>query len=254
MLNNNIHVRDIRIQFDEPTHIYTIDDSSINVISVTTFLHLFFEKFDSDKVIDQMMSNKEKFDHGPYKSMTKIEIQDKWLKDGQHASKLGTEMHKNIENFYQQGLIIKDNKEFDYFLNFHQDEIIAKGLIPYRSEWSIFIENIKLAGQLDMLYKHPYNNTYILYDWKRSKNIVYKNYCKKNCLYPLEHLSDCNYTHYSLQLNLYKYILETYYDLMISEMYLIILHPNQENYEKISVPILQDEIKSILDIKKMNLN
>ena len=45
----NVHERDSRIEFDEPTHVYTIDGDS-NYTSVTTWNHSHFEHFDADKV------------------------------------------------------------------------------------------------------------------------------------------------------------------------------------------------------------
>ena len=53
----NKHARDDSIQFDEEPHIYTVHDDS-TYISVTTLCHSHFEKFDSDKVIDNMMKSK----------------------------------------------------------------------------------------------------------------------------------------------------------------------------------------------------
>ena len=47
----NPHARDERIVFDEGPHIYYIDGSSTGYMSVTTFNHAHFEKFDADKII-----------------------------------------------------------------------------------------------------------------------------------------------------------------------------------------------------------
>ena len=51
------HLRDEHIQFDEPTHTYTIDGDS-SFTSVTTWNHSHFEKFNADKIIDRMMKSK----------------------------------------------------------------------------------------------------------------------------------------------------------------------------------------------------
>ena len=53
---------------------------------------------------------------------------------------------------------------------------------------------------------------------------------------PVEHLPNSNYWHYSLQLNIYKKILEKNYDKVIDEMYLLSLHPNNSGYLKIKFP------------------
>ena len=43
-------------------------------------------------------------------------------------------------------------------------------LKPYRTEWMIFDEDLKLAGSIDMVYENP-DGTLSIYDWKRSKDI-----------------------------------------------------------------------------------
>lgn len=53
----NPHPRDECISFDEGPHIYTINGDS-DFISVTTWNHSQFQKFDADNVIEKMMSSK----------------------------------------------------------------------------------------------------------------------------------------------------------------------------------------------------
>ena len=57
----------------------------------------------------------------------------------------------------------------------------------------------------------------------------------------IEHLPDCNFYHYSLQLNTYKALLEKNYGVKVKGMYLVCLHPNNENksYQRIEVADLQ---------------
>lgn len=252
------HPLDGFISFDENTHTYTLynedgSGSSEGVVSVTTFLHEFFEKFDADKVIEKMMKNVTKFNSGPYVNMTALEIKELWNKNCEEASLLGTKMHKSIETFYKTGEIPETiPKEFEMFQTFHKNN---SHLEPYRSEWSIYIKDLKLAGQLDMLYRTTTKDkeTFVLCDWKRCKSIEKTNRFR-NGKDPLGHLPDCNFTHYSLQLNLYKYILEKYYGLNVGEMYLIALHPTQENYLQFEVPVLQDEIEKLLQARLEYLN
>jgi hypothetical protein len=62
----------------------------------------------------------------------------------------------------------------------------------------------------------------------------------------IEHLPDTNYWHYALQLNLYKYILETKYDKKITDLYIIVLHPEAQNYQRIKLPDLQSEVAELI--------
>ena len=60
--------------------------------------------------------------------------------------------------------------EFDYFMNFEADH--ENKLIPYRTEWMVFHEELKLSGSIDMVFQNKKGELEI-YDWKRSKAIEY---------------------------------------------------------------------------------
>ena len=47
---------------------------------------------------------------------------------------------------------------------------------------------------------------------------------------PFDHYDNCNYSHYSLQLNFYRHMLQTKYNKNVIYMMLVILHPNQTSY------------------------
>ena len=53
--------------------------------------------------------------------------------------------------------------------------------------------------------------------------------------FPLDSFHDCNYVHYSLQLNIYKKILESNYGIQIRDMYLVCMHPTYDRYMKYEV-------------------
>ena len=66
----------------------------------------------------------------------------------------------------------------------------------------------------------------------------------------IQHIPDTNYWHYTLQLNIYKYILETKYGFNVKDLHLVVIHPDNvsENYEKIKLPHLKEnDIMTILN-------
>lgn len=225
----NKHPRDDNIKFEEEGHQYTIVDNGINITptSVTTLIHNYFSIFDPDSVIDKMMKSRN-WSKSKYFGKTKEEIKDEWKKSGEEASSLGTLMHKDIEN-YLNGLPVNnpDTKEFKMFLKFYLDLLkIYPTLKIYRTEWLVYDEDIKLAGSIDCVLSDDKGNL-VLLDWKRSKEIKMSNsFSKGKC--PFENLDDCNYEHYSLQLNFYRHILETKYKKNVLDMMIIVLHPNQD--------------------------
>jgi ATP-dependent exoDNAse (exonuclease V) beta subunit len=244
------HPRDSRIVFDEPTHTYSIDGSSEGIISVTTLIHAHFPHFDADTVIQNMRNGRNGLPE-KYKGMTDEQIKQQWSDSGKEASGQGTRLHKSIELFYNDDLnyIYEEQpKEFHHFLAFH--ETIKHRLTPYRTEWSIFRTELGLAGQLDMLYTiNGEEGKYALYDWKRSKEIKMENRYEKG-KGGLGHLDHCNYSHYSIQLNVYKRLLETLYGLSIVEMCLVILHPDNGSFITIPVYEMKKEIDYIFKERK----
>ena len=238
----NKHDRDLMITFEEGPHIYTINGDS-SYTSVTTFNHKHFDVFDADKIIDNMM-NSHKWGSNKYFGMSKNEIKELWKNNGKNAAEAGTKLHYDIECFYNNSPNINDTDEYQFFLNFSKNH---NNLTPYRTEWMIFHENYKIAGSIDMVFQNE-DGTLSIYDWKRCKDIQKTsswNKFSKNDI--ISHIPDTNYWHYCLQLNTYKFILEDKYDKVIKDMYLICLHPEKSDYEKIKVCDLQDEVKLLLN-------
>ena len=62
----------------------------------------------------------------------------------------------------------------------------------------------------------------------------------------LSHLENCNYNHYCLQQNIYKIILEKFYDIEVSQMLLVQLHPNLEKYNVFEVKDMEKEALDLL--------
>jgi len=247
----NAHLRDKKITFEETGHLYTIEGLKENPISVTTLIHKYFSKFDADKVIDKMMASS-KWPTSKYYGMNKEDIKKLWENDRISAAELGTAMHKSIEFFFNQEL--KEHpktKEFEFFLNFWQDFQQQNPTIkPYRTEWLVYDEEKKIAGSIDMTLENDQGELYI-FDWKRSKEIKNTNQYQKG-FDIFSHLDDCNFNHYSIQLNCYKYLLEKKYNKKVRGLYLVILHPNNESYLFYKALDLNDEITKLMN--KLPLN
>jgi hypothetical protein len=107
-----------------------------------------------------------------------------------------------------------------------------------------------------MVYENP-DGTLSIYDWKRSKEITRVNSFNKYAKTKLIcHMPDSNFWHYALQLNTYKRILERKYNKIITDLYLVRLHPDAEekNYELIKLPDLTKEIDELFEERKKEVN
>lgn len=251
--NQNTHERDEHIQFQERGHIYYVYGKR-GYVSVTTLVHGAFPKFNADKIIDGMMESP-KWPDSKYFGMTKPEIKKQWKDNGQEAARMGTAMHLMFEYHYnnihpEKIESYKDTIEYSYFTRFIEDH---QDLVPYRTEWTVFHEEHKVSGSIDMTFLNEDDGTISIYDWKRCKAIEKNNNFGKRCLVDgLQHIHDTNYWHYTLQLNVYKYILEKKYDKKVRDLHLVVIHPDNESgtYDKIKLPIIPEkDLLRLLPVK-----
>jgi ATP-dependent exoDNAse (exonuclease V) beta subunit len=256
--NANAHERDAHIQFFEDGHKYIITtDPDSTYTSVTTWNHSHFEKFDADKIIHNMMRSKSWKPGHKYWGLTADQIKASWSSN--IDAQLGTDLHFQIECFmnnpecgipYTHRRLLEaarggaDTVEWSYFLEFVRD---FPDLKPYRTEWTIYDEDVKIAGSIDMVYEHE-DGSLSIYDWKRSKQISKINGFNKYAVTPeISQFPDSNYWHYALQLNTYKYILQKKYGKRVRDLFLVRLHPDAEekSYELIAVHDLSREVAQL---------
>ena len=268
------HKRDNFIKFYNKGHKYEIScDPSSKYTSVTTWNHKHFPKFDPDAVIQNIFKSKGWGPDHKYWGQTAEQIKASWKSNGDAVAGAGTNLHERIEDFmndnrfqfiYTQKELyeiyksdhkgnVDEHVEWEYFLHFVRDNPDLK---PYRTEWMIFDEDVKLAGSIDMVYENK-DGTLSIYDWKRSKEISKINGWNKFATNPLIcHIPDSNFWHYALQLNTYKSILERKYGKNVSKLCLVRLHPDTEEqtYELLDVPILTKEMEDLFREREIELS
>jgi hypothetical protein len=271
----NTHPRDANIQFYEEDHKYIIlTEPNIKYTSVTTWNHEHFPKFIADDIIGNMMKSKGWKEGHKYWGLTPEQIKSQWNTNKDAVAGAGTDLHYEIEcfnnnphlskgytnkelydHYMAENEVIHNSKpiEWQYFINFVRDNPHLK---PYRTEWTVYHEDVKISGSIDMIYENP-DGTLSIYDWKRAKIITRINNFNKFALPPqICHLPDSNFWHYALQLNTYKAIIEQKYGKKVTDLFLVRLHPDAEekNYELIGLPDLSVEISDLFLERKKQLS
>ena len=254
----NAHPRDKRIRFEEGPHLYYIDGKKVD-ISVTTWIHSHFSHFNPEKVWKDYIEPKIGEPTYKYYGMTKTQVLDLWRQNGIDASTKGTQLHMNIEHFWNEIEVDNSSIEYTYFQQFVKDYKILKG---YRTEWIVYSEVLRISGSIDMVFIAPKDDgsgeeALEIYDWKRTKEFDrfggegrFRKFAKTACI---SHIPDSNYWHYTIQLNLYKYILEKEYDKKIQRLVLVRMHPDSDGYERVEVPILEDEIVDLIQFRRQQI-
>jgi hypothetical protein len=270
----NCHSRDLNIKFYEKNHKYVIlSEPNVKYTSVTTWNHTYFPKFDADEIIKNMMKSIGWKKGHKYWNQSPEEIKLQWNSTRDEVAKAGTDLHYEIECFHNNKYLngeytnkelydiymvnnsecqISKSIEWEYFINFIRDN---QDLKPFRTEWIIYDEDVKISGSVDMVYENP-DGSLSIYDWKRCKNITKTNNFNKFAFHQISHLPDSNFWHYALQLNTYKAIIEKKYNRKIKDLFLIRLHPDAEenNYEQICLPDLSEEITNLFIERIQTIN
>jgi len=242
----NQHPRDANIQFKEENHEYTVNGEK-GYTSVTTFVHKHFSHFDNEGIIKNILSSK-KINTDPtykYYQMTREQILAEWETNRNLAAEAGTNLHYDIECYFNNNPQPNDSIEYKFFLEFVKD---FPELTPYRTEWTVYYEEYRISGSIDMVFENP-DGTVQIYDWKRTKGLEYESFGNKRATTPcISHIPDTNFWHYSIQLNMYKRILEVKYNKVVNGLYLICLHPlnSPKTYERVQVPFLDMDISQLL--------
>lgn len=243
--------RDKYIEFDEALHQYSVEGHG-EMRPVSSIVAKFFREFDAQ-----------------YWSMRKCNgdtveaarLREEWDFKGCIASQVGTYLHKQIEDFlngkrdidtmcdvcyngcYKQVCTQVDiTREWTFFKAFHS----VVGYTPFRTEWRVYDTDARMAGTIDLVCACS-DGTYEIYDWKRSNKVNPDETNRwSSGINGLEHLTDTSYSHYCLQQNLYRYMLERNYGIRISRMNLVVLHPDYSSYRIVPVPRMDREVAIIL--------
>lgn len=164
--------------------------------------------------------------HGKYSGMSGDEVRAFWKKNNENAMKLGTRMHERIQTWYDFGAddwaakatrwdgetafsLIEERTKFEMF----EKHRLSLRWEPWRAEWIVFDEVAEIAGMIDMVFQCP-DGTFAVVDWKRSKELN---------------------AAAGRQVKRYVKILEDRYDMKVSVILLVRIHPNAEEPEIVKV-------------------
>lgn len=212
--------------FVEKNHTYYYQGSKPVEYSVTQFIERYFPKFDSD-TISAAYAKKH--------NMSQEEVLAEWKQKGDISAISGTLIHSWLENA-KRGKTFeidyspanKANIEFEVrdrvnillpkAKAFHNDT--KDKLYPIQLEYTVGIKDF-IAGNIDMLCWNDYAKEFQIWDYKNTKEISKRGFKGATCLKPFHNYEDCNYIHYSIQLNFYKAIIKLVLGIDVGAMYLV---------------------------------
>lgn len=216
------HIFD-EIQFDEPTHTYTLDGRPLTSVGRT---------------LDRL---KPAFDR-PTKAastarrtgQTIEEVLAEWDGKRDASLALGTRVHEHIEKvlrgqhnplepdpFLALNKSLPEEEAFDAFW-----AQLGHRLTLERAEWIIGDAGLRIGGRPDAIFQSPDTGMFHLWDWKTGKCESSNRF--EQLLAPFDDLPNCAVAIYSLQASLYRLILERNTDLVFGDSYLLHLQGSGE--------------------------
>jgi ATP-dependent exoDNAse (exonuclease V) beta subunit len=212
---------DPNFYFDAEWHKYTYDGNPLT--SVTKFIQRFHKEFDSD------FWSKKKAEEG---GVEQSEILEQWKQLNERANFIGTSTHNWIENYFN-GIHQEIPNDLDvvdrinkFNLAFAQHLYKLK---PIKFEQRVFSKEWGLAGTFDALFE--YKDSLVILDWKSNKSFTTLNAYGEKLLSPFDDLDKCHLNEYSLQVSLYKLILEQI-GLTVKACYLLHIGPDEVKLHK----------------------
>lgn len=193
------HPTGLKIVFDEPSHTYTVGDKVY--VSATTHIHSLFPKFQSKKVAERYAAKN---------GRTTEDVLAEWDAIRDESCLFGTNVHLCGENTFLNKPVPTPRNEkeelyFEYIQQAVSDLYTMFDLVE--TEKIIFSPEHELAGTVDIIMKNKKTGDIAILDWKTNKEIKFYDKYNSTGLKYLSHLDNCNFIHYSLQLNMYKKML-----------------------------------------------
>lgn len=232
----------MELKFDEEKHVYTVGKEKLD--SVTTFIGQFFKPFDAEEIASSLSERTGK---------PKQEYLDEW----QEAREHGTRVHNAIENYIK--LTGRTKLEAIDIPKYHEAIRVLDlrpGDVTKELEYRLYNLKYKLAGTIDYLEIDTKNRTVTLMDWKTNKSIHTSGYGGLMAKKPVDHLEDCSYNKYALQLSIYaKLILEQLNVRLrkpykLDKLFLVHLLPNGRKIYKVNY--MEKEVEDLLKTRLKN--
>jgi len=210
--------------------------------SVTTLIHDLFPKFEAERIA--VFSAKKQTRERGY-LVTAKDMLKEWRDNAKIATDKGTLIHYEMEKWlldhdtallpvYHHASLLGVSWVEQYLSTLEVTKVIPEELV-YNKE-------LLIAGQADLVVYHKDGVDVV--DWKTNKEILLKSkYYKKGIKPYTEHLSDCNFNHYSIQLSIYAYFLELKGNKINK---LILPHLTEEGVVEYEIPYLRDVVIEIL--------
>jgi hypothetical protein len=197
----------------------------------------------------------EKFEDTPAYARASDETRAQWKEKGRAAANHGTAIHNALELYSQTGQILAENA--------HMAEAIKSISAEYKDyhqnhdEICLYNNDYRVAGTADKicLLSNRKDSEFDIADFKTNTTGLkfYSDY-KKRMYAPVDHLHDCTFTKYCLQLSIYAYFFEQLTGRKLRKMHVHYIPPHDlTKHYKIPVTYMKNDVQLILEAYKSQI-
>lgn len=230
---------DPKLKFYDKSHTYKVGRKKLR--GVTTWVKSFFPKFDEKKMAKFVVLARRK--KGIKTTVREV------LKEWKAIAELGTETHKQIEQYINGELdtmaIIDMNSKASFgaeYVDKLRQQYRGAQLLP---ELRIFSEELELAGTIDLVVLTKENEAVIV-DWKTNRLLRGKIPGGDD---KFSDFVEGNLAQYTMQLSTYALILEDYYGIKVTGLKLVHLQDN--GAVPMDIPFMREVVEGMLEESAM---
>lgn len=223
------------VKFDAATHTYTNKKTDAKYTSATSVIGKFKKPFDKLMVAKRVANR-----YG----VTPEQVLEGWDEERDKANAKGNKIHDAMELWVESGDRDMDDPILnDAFTGF--DTICPFDRKKCHSELLMYDNDHMIAGTADII-ENVGRTKFNVFDFKTNKAFRFNNKYNEYMLKPLDHLQNCEYNVYSLQVSLYAYMYSKETGRKLERMSLLYYdQPNAQWYEY-QTPYMKYEIMLML--------
>jgi len=238
------------VYLKEPEHVYIHRDTNQVYTSVTKVIHLVVPEFKKEEIAENIVKMGKRHPNPIYHGKTKEGILELWDSINTESTEKGTEIHEILERYVLANKWYTPKNDLEKaVIDGYESLNIDEGIEIY-PERVLFSEEYQLAGTADLII--DINDVFFdVGDYKTNKVLRYFNeYGYQTLKPPFEHMQNCEYSIYSLQLSIYAYMYEQETGKKCRSIW--IAHFDKETHKMTRIPImyLKHEAKQLLQYFK----
>lgn len=233
-------------------HVYIHRQTGRKYNSVTKAIASIEPHFDAQAVSEAIVNQADNVKQERYIGMNQTQILDYWQMLNDEANTYGTKVHDIVEKY------LKADKWW-----FPEDELSKKVIEGYNNlnidegirmqpERIMFSEEFELAGMSDLIIDID-QVFFDVGDWKTNRVFNFFNpYGHETLLKPFDHLQNCQWSIYTIQLSVYAYMYEMETGRKCRQIWVGYWDKTIETFQKIQIMYLKHEARKLLELHKYN--